>query len=74
MNKPITGTVVDGRLSLDEAIDLPNHTRVELTITSITNGDHDRPAATAEFLEFIKSNPIDSGGIRFTRDELHERD
>lgn len=73
MKTETTGTLVDGAVQLDEAIDLPNHCRVSVSISPIEFDPDKSHIALAAFLNRTEERPIHSGGIRFTRDELHER-
>lgn len=74
--KTVIGTVVGGELKLDETLDLKDESRVRVTIQPLANAKTDgRPdAALDDLLKFMEEHPIDSGGIRFTREELYERD
>ena len=74
MKTQITGTIVDGELQLDRSIELPSNVRVNVTIEPIEQSDADRTAAWESFKKHIREHPIDFGGRRFTRDELHDRD
>jgi hypothetical protein len=68
----ITATIVGGVLRPDEALALPEHTRVRVTIETI-----DDPAESAvawqALKERLRRRPVHAGGQRFSRDELHER-
>lgn len=73
MTTQTTGTVVDGALRLDEPLDLPNETRVRVAIIPEESDRGRRKQLWKEFLEYMNQHPVDSGGRRFTRDELHDR-
>ncbi|MGE5194675.1 MAG: hypothetical protein ACM3U2_19455 [Deltaproteobacteria bacterium] len=70
----MTATVVNGMLKPDESLPLPDQTRVNVTIEPI----EERSAAAAttawEALKAqLRKRPLHFGGVRYTRDELHER-
>jgi hypothetical protein len=70
----ITATVVGGMLKPDEALQLAEQTRVKLTIEPLEVWSPEKARAAWESLQArLKEHPIDSGGVRYTRDELHER-
>jgi hypothetical protein len=73
MTTHVSATLIDGMLKPDEAIALPDQTRVQLTIEPIA----ERPTTAAEAWEALKARlrerPINGAGLHFTRDELHER-
>lgn len=71
MNAQVTGTVIDGGLQLDCPVDLPDRSRVNITIEPISKAD--QTAAWEAFKRRLKERPIHSGGRHFTREELHER-
>jgi hypothetical protein len=71
MTTRVTGTIVDGGLTLDERIDLPNNCRVSVTIEAVEKTE--RSTGWEGFEQLLRDRPIHSGGLRFTRDELHER-
>ena len=69
-----TGTLIDGVVKLDEAVNVPNNSRVSVRIELISVDQEDAKAALCSLLKRSDDHPIHSGGVRFTRDELHERD
>jgi predicted DNA-binding antitoxin AbrB/MazE fold protein len=72
MKTQIAATFVGGVFKPDESLALPEGTRVVLTIQP----PFDEAAAKAAWKslqERLRQRPIDGGGKRFTRDELHER-
>jgi hypothetical protein len=74
MTTQVTATVVNGMLKPDEALPLAEQSRVRLTIEPIDDWSPEKARAAWEsLLAFLKEHPIDSGGLRYTRDELHER-
>lgn len=82
MKTKITATFRDGVLKPDTALDLPEAARVTVTVESTEETESESTAdwktRQREGLEKLKQRnrdtPIGSGGGRFTRDELHERD
>jgi hypothetical protein len=74
MTTQITATVVGGMLKPDQPLPLADQTRVRLTIEPIEGWSPEAARAAWESLQArLKEHPIDSGGVRYTRDELHER-
>ncbi|MDY0168678.1 MAG: hypothetical protein RBS80_19170 [Thermoguttaceae bacterium] len=73
MKQEITATVVGGGLKLDQPVDLPENSRVCVGIESLIERRARRGEALAAWLEVCERHPVHSGGLRFTRDELHER-
>lgn len=75
MNTEMTGTVVDGVLQLDGWLALPDRSRVRVRIEPIADDTEpaDVSSAFESFKKLTEQHPIDSGGLRFNRDELHER-
>ena len=73
MKSQTTGKLVGKVVQLDEPIDLPNHSRVNVSIEWIGDEALDRRAAFESFKELIQQHPIHSGGHHYTRAELHER-
>lgn len=73
MTARVTGTIEDGVLKFDEPLGLPNHSRVTVIVEPLITTEQ-RLAAWDSTVARLRERPINSGGIRFTRDELHERD
>lgn len=73
MTTQVEATWSDGVLKPDERVPLPEQTRVRLTIEPI----EDRTATALAAWQAIKARlnvrPIHGTGVRYTRDELHER-
>lgn len=75
MTTQVTATVVGGMFKPDESLQLAEQTRVRLTVEPISEAP---PKTTAQeawqsILARLKERPIHGGGVRYTRDELHER-
>lgn len=68
----MTGTVEDGLLKPDKPPRLESGTRVRLTVEPLQHPSVAQEAWT-EFERVCDEIPIDSGGLRLTRDELHDR-
>lgn len=73
MKTEMTGTLIDGVVQLDGSVDLPNRSRVTVSIEPIEFDAEKAKAALESFLKRTELRPIHTGGIRYTRDELHER-
>lgn len=69
----IEATLIDGVLKPDRQLPLPDQTRVRLTIEPIGDRSVDATAAWRSILARLAQRPIRGTGIRYTRDELHER-
>jgi hypothetical protein len=68
----VAATVVGGLLKLDESLQLPDQTRVTLTIEPLVE-TLDSVAAWESLKAWVRENPLHDLGPRLTRDELHER-
>ena len=73
MSQRVTGTIEDGVLKLDEPIGLPDRSRVSVVVEPLTEVQ-ERMAAWNRIEERLRKRPINAKGLRFTRDELYERD
>ncbi len=71
----ITGTVIDGSLELDQPVELPNNTRVSVTVNPVlpTPAAARPEAGWAAWKRRIQERPVHAAGLHFSRDELHER-
>lgn len=74
METQVTGTLVDGVVRLDEQVDIPNNSRVRVALQTIDEAKTLYNEGLNEWLQTCKDHPISSGGLRYTRDQLHERD
>jgi hypothetical protein len=68
-----TGIVVDGAIQLDQPLELPNHSPVNVTLEPIEMAPNKAKLAWEATKARLRERPIHGGGMRFTRDELHER-
>lgn len=74
MTTQVTATVVAGMLKPDQVLPLADQTRVRLTIEPIEEWTPEKGRAAWEaIVARLKERPIHGGGVRYTRDELHER-
>lgn len=77
MPTQVTATVIDGTLKLNQPVDLPSNSRVRVTVEPLAESDElsdeERRAAWERFKQRARERPVNSGGLHFTRDELHER-
>jgi hypothetical protein len=74
MTTQVTTTVIGGLLKPDQALTLADQSRARLTIEPIEEWSPEGAIAAWEaILARLKERPIHGGGLRYTRDELHER-
>jgi hypothetical protein len=74
MTTQVMATVERGMLKPDETLPFADQTRVKLTIEPIEDWSPEKARAAWESLQArLKERPIHGGGVRYTRDELHER-
>lgn len=72
MSTDLTATVLGGALKLDQPLSLPDQSRVRVTIQPVVSNEGWRRALHS--LERLRRDrPIHSGGLRYNRDELHDR-
>lgn len=70
----IEATFTNGVLKPDQPLGLADQSRVRLTIEPIDDWSPEKARAAWEaILARLKERPIHGGGMRFTRDQLHER-
>ena len=84
MFESMSGIVMGGCIHLDQPIDLPDQTPVRVIVESAgvkaaqvepVEFDPARAKAAWESMkQLFREHPINSGGVRYTRDELHARD
>lgn len=72
MRTQTTATVNHGQLELDEPLNLPDRSRVQVTVELNEDWRSRYQAGLARFKKLIRERPIHVG-VRFTREELHER-
>lgn len=73
MKAQTTGTLIDGVVQLDQPVNLPNNSRVNVSIEPMSIDPTEARVAFDALKKRLRERPIHSGGRRFTRDELHER-
>lgn len=70
----VTATFENGIFKPDEMVPLADHSRVRLTIEPIADWSPDAAREAWEAIQArLKEHPIHGGGLRYSRDELHER-
>jgi hypothetical protein len=73
MTAHATGMLIDAVIQLDQPINLPNRSRVTLSIEPLDEPACGSKSVFESFKKLIDEHPIRSGGQHDTRDELHER-
>ncbi|WP_254507217.1 antitoxin family protein [Anatilimnocola floriformis] len=74
MTQTFLATYEDGVLKPHEPLRLLPQSQVRVVIESVdTPTDEERAQAWESVQRLWKESPIDSGGDRLTRDQLHER-
>ena len=73
MEQVLTATFEDGVLKPDAPLALPPHTRVRLTLHPLPGPGSTDELSWDRLEELWNEVTIDSGGVRPTRDQLHER-
>ena len=73
MRTQIGATVNHGQLELDKPLKLPDQSRVQVTVELREDWRARYRAGLDELRRLNQEQPI-RAGVRFTRDELHERD
>lgn len=73
MSDKAVGTIQGGGIRLDKPLNLPDATRVELTVKPIDRKQGGWDDFIDELEQLGREQPIGSGGIRYSRDDLHER-
>lgn len=68
------GKVVSGSLHLEQPVPLPDDTKVRIRIEPVADWQVRQREGLKALQRLIREQPIHSGGTRFTREELHERD
>lgn len=71
----LQGTIVSGRIDLDRPVDLPDHSRVTVTVRAVRSAEtNDRREAWLRVKGRLNERPIHAGGERLVRSDLYERD
>ncbi len=70
-----TATVVNGNLKLDAPLELPEHSRVKVTVSAVVDDiPHERRMEAArKFFASVEETKFSRGGERLTREQMHER-
>ena len=74
MMAEVDATLVNGFLQPDQALPLPDRTRVHLTIEVIADRTSLACEAWQAIQDRLKDRPLHFGAVHLTRDEMHERD
>jgi hypothetical protein len=73
MKTETTGTIFAGVLQLDGRIDLPDKSRVRVAVEPLEEWRTRFQTGLKAWKQLCQDRPVNSGGRRYTRDELHER-
>lgn len=74
-NTELQGTIVAGRIELDQPVELPDSSRVAVTLRPIVQpATADRREAWQRLKRRLIERPIHAGGEKFVRSDLYERD
>ena len=73
MKTSFAGTVFGGAVQLDGLVELADQCRVHVTIIPIEQWKSQWGQALSALDQLRATQPIRSGGLQFTREELHER-
>jgi hypothetical protein len=73
MKAETLGTVVAGALKLDQQLDWPDQSRVRVAVESLEAWQTRLREGWKAWKMFSDEHPIHAGGLRYSRDELHER-
>ncbi len=74
MTTQIEATFTNGVLKPDVAMSLPEQSRVRLTVEAIEQHSPEKALAALESIwARLKERPIYGDGVKYTREQLHER-
>lgn len=74
MTTQVEATLINGVLKPDQPLPLADQTRVRLTIEPIEAWSAEGSLAAWEAIQArLREHPIHGGGVKYTREELHER-
>jgi hypothetical protein len=74
MTTQVSATWTGGVLKPDSALPLADQTRVRLTVEPIDEWSPEKARAAWDAIRaLLRERPVNSSGVRYTRDELHER-
>jgi predicted DNA-binding antitoxin AbrB/MazE fold protein len=73
MGQVIMATFENGLLKPDDRLDWPTGARVRLIVEAVDISPEEKEQAWQELEELWDEAEADSGDMRFTRDQLHER-
>lgn len=72
--REFNAVVENGLIRPDQPLNLPDRTRLRVSITTVVPSPEQRDEALRRLREISERGLFNSGGKKFTRDELHERD
>ena len=72
MIQHVTGKIVNGELQLEEAIQFPDESHVNVVIRSNSDATPQRRQSLENFLEFMQSHPVNESRP-FRREDLYDR-
>ena len=73
MSQTVLATYDNGIFSPDERLDLPTHAKVRLTVELVEPASADAPQAWQELEDAWSGAEVDSDGVKWTREQLHDR-
>jgi len=74
MTTQVEATFSNGVLRPDQPLPFADQARVRLTIEPVEEWSRAKALAALESIQArLQERPIHGGGVRYTRDELHER-
>jgi predicted DNA-binding antitoxin AbrB/MazE fold protein len=74
MNQAVTAIFEDGIIKPDQPLHFPEGARVRVIVEELKTVAPSDDKAWEEFDQLSDQLTLDSGGVRMTRDQLHERD
>jgi hypothetical protein len=72
MDSFVTGTVQQGAIHLDQPLTLPDNSRVQVIIQPLPETTQAWMEKFEEFVKYCEEHPV-YAGVRYTREQLHER-
>ena len=69
----VTGTIVDGSLMLDQKLDLPDQSRLNVTLESLGDEVSTRPRDLERLTESFARYSLDIGPRTWKREDLYGR-
>ena len=72
--REFNAVIENGVIRPDEPLNLPEHTRLRVTVEAVATGAEKKQKTVRSLREIRELGLVNSGGVKFSRDELHERD